>query len=115
LHAANDPLSPDPLAQMRADWVVCRPWLRAAEGWPEEDLAAAGQAIRAASVAKDAELLACWASWLAVKAAEARDAAARCRAAEKRIMLIKKRKDMEQTSNPLRGDRLWQRGQENKA
>lgn len=91
MHTADEALDPDLLPRMRRHWATCQGWLKLAEGWSAEDLAAAGKAIRAAQEARNAAILGCWADWLAQKASVAQEAAERCRAAERRVRLEMKR------------------------
>lgn len=83
------------LDSMRTDYRLVRKWWRESEGWSAADLVEADECVRAAVNGGDAELIGCWAKWLAEKAAVAREAAERCRAAEQRIRT--KNKEIEPT------------------
>ena len=70
---------------LRVDYRLVRRWWRESEGWSEADLADADAAIKAAVDGGDAELIGCWANWLAGIAKEIRDMSARVRAMEERM------------------------------
>lgn len=76
------------LDTMRRDYVLVRRWWQNAEGWTEAELDEADQGVRIVVEQKNAELIACWAGWLATLAEDIRrlqsmvgDAEARIRAA----------------------------------
>ncbi len=76
------------LDTMRADYTLVRRWWKDAEGWTEAELAEADRGVRLVVERKDAELIACWAGWLATLAEDIRrfestvcDAESRMRAA----------------------------------
>lgn len=70
---------------IRADYRLVRKWWRESEGWSEADVAEADKCIKAAVDSGDAELIACWANWLAGIAKPMRELTARIRAFEQRI------------------------------
>lgn len=76
------------LDTMRADYILVRRRWKDAEGWTEAELAEADRGVREVVERKDAELIACWAGWLARLAegirrfeSTVRDAESRMRAA----------------------------------
>ncbi len=73
------------LDTMRADYVLVRRWWKEADGWSEADLAEADRGVRAVVERKDAELIACWAAWLAKLAEEIRRIESMVRGAEGRM------------------------------
>lgn len=73
------------LEVLRADYKLVRRWWRESEGWSETDLAEADAGIKAAVDGGDAELVGCWANWLAGMAKELRDFSARVIATEARV------------------------------
>lgn len=60
------------LDTMRTDYTLVRRWWKYAEGWTEADLAEADRGVRLVVENKDAELIACWAGWLARMAEDIR-------------------------------------------
>lgn len=70
---------------MRADYVLVRRWWKDADGWSEADLAEADRGVRQVVERKDAELIACWAVWLAGLAEEIRRFESMVRDAEGRM------------------------------
>lgn len=64
---------------MRADYRLVKRWWWESEGWSDVDLAEADDGIKAAVDKGDAELIACWANWLAKKANEIREFVSRVR------------------------------------
>ncbi len=73
------------LDTMRADYVLVRRWWKDAEGWTEAELAEADRGVRSVVERKDAELITCWAAWLAGLAEEIRRLESRVRSAEGRM------------------------------
>lgn len=73
------------LNQMRTDYVTVRRWWKDAEGWSEADLAEADRGVRQVVERKDAELIDCWAAWLAKLAEEIRRFESMVRGAETRM------------------------------
>lgn len=73
------------LDTMRADYTLVRRWWKEADGWTEAELAEADRGVRLVVERKDAELIACWAGWLAHKAEEIRRFESTVRAAEARM------------------------------
>jgi hypothetical protein len=73
------------LETMRADYTLVRRWWKDAEGWTEADLAEADRGVRSVVERKDAELIACWAGWLAGLAEEIRRFESTVHAAEGRM------------------------------
>ena len=73
------------LDSMRADYRLVRKWWRESEGWSEADLVEADECVKAAVDGGDAELIGCWANWLAGIANGIRDTSARVRAMEARM------------------------------
>lgn len=73
------------LDSIRADYKLVRRWWRESDGWSEADLAEADEGIKTAVDGGDAELIGCWANWLAAKAKEIREEAARVRSMESRV------------------------------
>lgn len=73
------------LDTMRADYTLVRRWWKDADGWTEAELAEADRGVRSVVERKDAELIACWAGWLAKQAEQIRRFESMVRAAEGRI------------------------------
>ncbi|MDT3708156.1 MAG: hypothetical protein ROZ09_15145 [Thiobacillus sp.] len=73
------------LDTMRADYVLVRRWWKDAEGWTEAELAEADRGVRRVVERKDAELIACWAAWLATLAEDIRRFESTVRGAEARM------------------------------
>ena len=70
---------------MRADYMLVRRWWKDADGWTEAELAEADRGVRQVVERKDAELIACWAAWLAKLAEEIRRLESIVRGAEVRM------------------------------
>ncbi len=70
------------LDTMRADYVLVRRWWKDADGWTEAELAEADRGVRLVVERKDAELIACWAGWLATLAEDIRRFESTVRGAE---------------------------------
>lgn len=73
------------LNTMRADYVLVRRWWKEADGWTEAELAEADRGVAGVVERKDAELIACWAAWLAKLAEEIRRFESMVRGAEGRM------------------------------
>jgi hypothetical protein len=73
------------LETMRADYVLIRRWWKDADGWTDAELEEADRGVRKVVERKDAELIACWAAWLARQAEEIRRFESMVRAAEARM------------------------------
>lgn len=70
---------------MRADYRLVRKWWLESEGWSEADVAEADKCVKSAVDGGDAELIGCWANWLAGIAKGIRDESARLRSMEARM------------------------------
>lgn len=73
------------LDTMRTDYTLVRRWWYDAEGWTEAELAEADRGVRLVVERKDAELIACWAGWLATLAEDIRRFESTVRDAESRM------------------------------
>lgn len=73
------------LDTMRADYILVRRWWQNAESWTEAELADADRGVRLVVERKDAEMIACWAGWLATLAEEIRRFESTVRDAEGRM------------------------------
>ena len=71
--------------KLRADYRTVARGLMQSDGWSAEEVDEMGAAIKRAIEAGEAEILVCWANWLASLAAQFRDFAAGVRAMEARM------------------------------
>lgn len=73
---------------LKDDYTTVRRWWKDAEGWTEAELAEADRGVRLVVERKDAELIACWAAWLATLAEDIRRFESTVRAAESRMRTV---------------------------
>lgn len=73
------------LDTMRVNYTLVRRWWMNAEGWTEAELAEADRGVHLVVERKDAELIACWAGWLATLAEDIRRFESTVRDAESRM------------------------------
>jgi len=76
------------LDTMRADYILVRRQWKDVDGWTEAELAEADRGVRLVVERKDAELIACWAAWLATRAEGIRRFESTVRDAESRMRAI---------------------------